>query len=133
MLPISLPISVADVLVIAILSYGLVTIIRIGRPLQSLRETASRRAAWVSELLHCPLCLGFWVGGLWAWYYDVPGPAWCPCMVIGAAGSYVITVIVDRIDDRGAPPSPPPIARGARDRRPMRTEKLQQQHEVQHA
>ena len=128
MLPV---ISIQEMLLVAVLSYGLATILRVGRPLRPLREWMSRRSSWISEFLHCPMCLGFWAGLFWWWYWGLPTSWWWPCMVAGAAGSYVITVIVDRVDDRGTPPIPPITRdRPPHQRQPQPPQETQQ--ETQH-
>jgi hypothetical protein len=43
-------------------SYGMTSIIVYSRIMQPTREYLSSKSDWICELLHCCMCVGFWVG-----------------------------------------------------------------------
>ncbi len=43
-------------------AYGITSIIVYSHIVKKQREFLSSKSDWLCELLHCPMCVGFWVG-----------------------------------------------------------------------
>ena len=43
-------------------AYGITTIVVYSHVFKFIREPVSKKSDWLCELVHCPMCMGFWVG-----------------------------------------------------------------------
>ena len=69
---------------------GLVISSLLSRP----REFISDKSEFLSELINCPMCTGFWVGMVTSCYFDIP-PLWGAFMV--SLFSWAVIQVVDSI------------------------------------
>ena len=51
-----------ELLYFVLCSYGITSIIVYSHIVKAPREFISSKSDWLCELLHCPMCIGFWVG-----------------------------------------------------------------------
>ena len=51
-----------DLIVFLLASYGVTNIVTSGKIFERLREWVDRRSSIVGYWLHCPMCMGLWVG-----------------------------------------------------------------------
>lgn len=60
--------------------------------LESVREFISNRSDFLGKMINCPMCLGFWVGMIASYSYDI-NPLWSASIV--SLLSWSISNIVD--------------------------------------
>ena len=84
-------------------AYGITTIVVYSHVFKFIREPVSKKSDWLCELVHCPMCVGFWVGVFLCginkhtelFNFDCN---FINCLLLGslsAGTSYILNMIVD--------------------------------------
>ena len=84
-------------------AYGITSIVVYSHLVKIPREFLSSKSDWLCELLHCPMCVGFWIGiflcginkftELFNFDYTFVNAFICGC--ISAGTSYLLSMTVD--------------------------------------
>lgn len=93
-----------DIIIFIFAVFGLVEIIIIGGPTKPIRKLFSLRPV-SKKFIHCPLCLGFWMGGVLGYWLMPLSVPWYFAIFfngfIGSGASYFLHKLVTPIEFRG--------------------------------
>ena len=91
-----------DLIYFILASWGMTQILVYGSIFQNQREWIMKKSDWLGELIHCPMCTGFWVGvflfgingltELFNFEYNIANLLILGC--IASATSYFLNVVI---------------------------------------
>ena len=84
-------------------SVGMTMIIVYGKIFKSLRQKIDNlKVETITDLIHCPMCMGFWSGVLLSWLIPLPLPyLWASPFISGCISSVLSWITASLIDDDG--------------------------------